>query len=79
MGVGSEPKNPSLSPDGQLVVRRLGFDTRVTVLGHVQRGGTPSAFDRILVGGVLLWSPVRVCVAWGVGVGVGGACACAHG
>lgn len=28
---------------------RLGFDTRTTVLGHVQRGGTPSAFDRILV------------------------------
>lgn len=41
-------------PDGlsapQLVVQRLGFDTRVTVLGHVQRGGTPSAFDRVLVG-----------------------------
>lgn len=33
----------------QLVVGRLGFDTRVTILGHVQRGGTPSAFDRILV------------------------------
>lgn len=33
----------------QLVVRCLGFDTRVTILGHVQRGGTPSAFDRILV------------------------------
>uniref|UniRef100_A0A671N7H9 ATP-dependent 6-phosphofructokinase n=1 Tax=Sinocyclocheilus anshuiensis TaxID=1608454 RepID=A0A671N7H9_9TELE len=32
----------------ELVVRCLGFDTRVTVLGHVQRGGTPSAFDRIL-------------------------------
>ncbi|CAL8277556.1 unnamed protein product [Boreogadus saida] len=32
----------------QLVVDRLGFDTRTTVLGHVQRGGTPSAFDRIL-------------------------------
>ncbi|XP_012995023.1 ATP-dependent 6-phosphofructokinase, platelet type isoform X3 [Esox lucius] len=31
-----------------LVVRCLGFDTRVTILGHVQRGGTPSAFDRIL-------------------------------
>ncbi|XP_017560449.1 ATP-dependent 6-phosphofructokinase, platelet type isoform X7 [Pygocentrus nattereri] len=31
-----------------LVVRHLGFDTRVTILGHVQRGGTPSAFDRIL-------------------------------
>ncbi|HET9094191.1 MAG TPA: ATP-dependent 6-phosphofructokinase [Solirubrobacteraceae bacterium] len=25
-----------------------GFDTKVTVLGHVQRGGTPVAFDRIL-------------------------------
>ncbi|XP_046902967.1 ATP-dependent 6-phosphofructokinase, liver type [Hypomesus transpacificus] len=31
-----------------LVVKRLGYDTRVTVLGHVQRGGTPSAFDRVL-------------------------------
>ena len=25
-----------------------GFETRVTVLGHVQRGGTPTAFDRVL-------------------------------
>jgi len=25
-----------------------GFETRVTVLGHVQRGGIPSAFDRVL-------------------------------
>ncbi|XP_034562228.1 ATP-dependent 6-phosphofructokinase, platelet type isoform X4 [Notolabrus celidotus] len=32
----------------ELVVKCLGFDTRVTILGHVQRGGTPSAFDRIL-------------------------------
>uniref|UniRef100_A0A2K6GY06 6-phosphofructokinase type C n=1 Tax=Propithecus coquereli TaxID=379532 RepID=A0A2K6GY06_PROCO len=32
----------------QLVVGQLGYDTRVTILGHVQRGGTPSAFDRIL-------------------------------
>uniref|UniRef100_H3BIK9 6-phosphofructokinase type A n=1 Tax=Latimeria chalumnae TaxID=7897 RepID=H3BIK9_LATCH len=31
-----------------LVVKRLGFDTRITILGHVQRGGTPSAFDRVL-------------------------------
>jgi 6-phosphofructokinase 1 len=28
--------------------QRTGFDTRVTVLGHVQRGGTPTAFDRVL-------------------------------
>ena len=27
---------------------RTGFDTRVTVLGHVQRGGSPTAADRIL-------------------------------
>lgn len=33
----------------QLVSKKLGFDTRTTILGHVQRGGTPSAFDRILV------------------------------
>jgi len=27
---------------------RTGFETRVTVLGHIQRGGTPTAFDRVL-------------------------------
>ena len=32
----------------KVVVDRLNQDTRVTVLGHVQRGGAPSAFDRIL-------------------------------
>ncbi|QGQ19215.1 ATP-dependent 6-phosphofructokinase [Cellulomonas sp. JZ18] len=30
------------------IERRTGFDTRVTVLGHTQRGGTPTAADRIL-------------------------------
>ncbi|MDH3227979.1 MAG: ATP-dependent 6-phosphofructokinase, partial [Thermoleophilia bacterium] len=31
------------------VLERLtGFETRVTVLGHTQRGGTPTAFDRVL-------------------------------
>jgi 6-phosphofructokinase 1 len=28
--------------------KRLGIEARVTVLGHVQRGGAPSAFDRVL-------------------------------
>ncbi|XP_031640399.1 ATP-dependent 6-phosphofructokinase isoform X2 [Contarinia nasturtii] len=32
----------------QTVVRELNQDTRITVLGHVQRGGNPSAFDRVL-------------------------------
>jgi 6-phosphofructokinase 1 len=27
---------------------RTGFETRVTTLGHVQRGGTPTAYDRVL-------------------------------
>ena len=27
---------------------RTGFEARVTILGHIQRGGTPSAFDRVL-------------------------------
>ena len=30
------------------VEKRTGFETRVTVLGHLQRGGTPTAFDRVL-------------------------------
>ncbi|HET6909987.1 MAG TPA: 6-phosphofructokinase, partial [Mycobacteriales bacterium] len=27
---------------------RTGYESRQTVLGHVQRGGTPTAFDRVL-------------------------------
>ena len=30
------------------IEKRTGFETRVTVLGHLQRGGSPTAFDRIL-------------------------------
>ena len=30
------------------VEQRTGYETRVTVLGHLQRGGTPTAFDRVL-------------------------------
>jgi 6-phosphofructokinase 1 len=32
----------------QLLSERLGEDVRLTILGHVQRGGAPSAFDRSL-------------------------------
>jgi 6-phosphofructokinase 1 len=32
----------------QQIEQRTGFETRATVLGHVQRGGTPTAFDRVL-------------------------------
>jgi 6-phosphofructokinase len=30
------------------IEKRTGFETRVTILGHVLRGGTPTAYDRIL-------------------------------
>jgi phosphofructokinase-like protein len=32
----------------QEIEQRTGFETRATVLGHVQRGGTPTPFDRVL-------------------------------
>ncbi|KAJ1679930.1 6-phosphofructokinase, alpha subunit [Spiromyces aspiralis] len=31
-----------------VLTQRLGYDTRVTILGHVQRGGSPTAVDRYL-------------------------------
>jgi 6-phosphofructokinase len=43
---------PKLGGVGSLlaseIAERTGFETRVTVLGHVQRGGTPTAYDRVL-------------------------------
>lgn len=31
-----------------IIKKHLKYDTRLTVLGHIQRGGNPSAFDRLL-------------------------------
>jgi len=31
-----------------LIEQRTGIETRATTLGHIQRGGTPTAFDRVL-------------------------------
>ncbi len=33
---------------GEAIQERTGFETRVTVLGHIQRGGSPTPRDRIL-------------------------------
>ena len=33
---------------GEYIEKKTGFETRVTVLGHIQRGGSPTAFDRVL-------------------------------
>ena len=30
------------------IEKRTGYETRMTILGHVQRGGTPNAYDRVL-------------------------------
>ncbi len=33
---------------GKEIHKKTGFETRVTVLGHIQRGGSPTASDRVL-------------------------------
>ena len=48
---GDEIYVPRLGGIGQLVgeyLEKQGFESRVTVLGHLQRGGTPTSFDRSL-------------------------------
>ena len=58
---------------GPELERRTGFSTRVTILGHVQRGGTPNAFDRML--GSSLGVAAVDCAAggrWGSMVGMRG-------
>jgi len=32
----------------KLIESQTGFETRATILGHIQRGGSPTAFDRVL-------------------------------
>ncbi|CCE83313.1 Piso0_003888 [Millerozyma farinosa CBS 7064] len=44
----SDLKHISSKEVKDVLVERLNLDTRVTTLGHVQRGGTPVVFDRIL-------------------------------
>jgi 6-phosphofructokinase 1 len=43
---GFKPSTSDLAK--QIDAMDLGFTTRVTILGHIQRGGKPSAFDRLL-------------------------------
>ncbi|MCQ6281841.1 6-phosphofructokinase [Bacillus sp. EB600] len=33
---------------GKEIQEKTGFDTKVTILGHIQRGGSPSAYDRMM-------------------------------
>ena len=34
----------------KMLKEKAGIDTRVSVLGHIQRGGSPTARDRVLAG-----------------------------
>ena len=45
----AEGANPTVSQLAEIIEERdLGFKVRVTILGHIQRGGKPTAFDRML-------------------------------
>lgn len=54
-GVGGSPQSGKLEGSdsiafqlGRYLKERTEFDTRITILGHIQRGGTPTVSDRIL-------------------------------
>ena len=51
-GEKDEFKHPRLGGVGRyladIIEEETGYETRVTVLGHIQRGGSPTAFDRVL-------------------------------
>ena len=60
-GAGDRDGKPITAQQIQKVcVEQLKQDTRITVLGHIQRGGAPSAFDRVLGNlGFILRNPCR--------------------
>ena len=58
---------------GPIIEQRTGYPTRMTIIGHVQRGGQPNAFDRVL--GSRLGVAAIDCAnaeEWGVMVGMQG-------
>ena len=69
-------RHGSIGPDiAAALEARTGFDARCTVLGHLQRGGSPVAFDRLLASGLgvaavelLAAGQTRHMVAWRGGV-----------
>ena len=56
--------HPRLGGIGRLleheIEQRTGFETRATVLGHIQRGGTPRAFDEVVPAAGSTHSAVRI-------------------
>lgn len=45
---GEEVDGRASTAVAKVISKRLGMETRVTVLGHLQRGGVPTPFDRVL-------------------------------
>lgn len=54
---------------GNYIKKHTGFETRVTVLGHIQRGGSPSALDRVQAS-VMGAHAVEVLLGGGTDLGV---------
>ncbi len=55
--VGEGEKNGGAAEVAQKIKEKLPhYDTKVTVLGHVQRGGSPTVFDRILAAKFGVWA-----------------------
>jgi 6-phosphofructokinase 1 len=49
IAVVAEGANPKIADVAKfLEERNVGFEVRLTILGHIQRGGSPTAFDRLL-------------------------------
>jgi len=70
---GAQNNAARMVPFFRLNRQRFGFELRATILGHVQRGGTPTHFDRLL--GTRLGTTAVDCLARGeagVLVGLGG-------
>jgi len=70
---GAQNNAARMVPFFRLNRQRFGFELRATTLGHVQRGGTPTHFDRLL--GTRLGTAAVTCLAGGTSgvlVGLGG-------
>jgi len=47
-GISPDKEVPAAKYVGDLITKEAGFETRDTILGYLQRGGTPTPYDRIL-------------------------------
>jgi ATP-dependent phosphofructokinase / diphosphate-dependent phosphofructokinase len=47
-GILHDPKKSAATHIGDMIKGATGYETRETILGYIQRGGTPSPYDRIL-------------------------------